>query len=52
MNNKTMFELYEEKEYWYQMLLVAEGNWDRMEYIMNKIAELSKEMASRKEKKV
>jgi hypothetical protein len=48
MSNMTMAEMYEEKEYWYQMLLVAEGNWERTEYILEQIEKLSKEMASRR----
>lgn len=48
MNNMTISEMYELKEYYYQMLLIAEGNERRMEYILEQIAKLSKEMASRK----
>lgn len=48
MNNMTMAELYAEKEYYYAMLMVAEGNWERTEYILEQIEKLSKEMASRK----
>lgn len=47
-NNMTISEMYEMKEYWYQMLLIAEGNERRMEYIMEQIAKLSEEMASRR----
>jgi hypothetical protein len=48
MTNMTLSEMYELKEYWYQMLLVAEGNWERTEYILEQINRLSKEMADRK----
>jgi uncharacterized membrane protein YjdF len=48
MTNMTLSEMYELKEYWYQMLIVAEGNSRRMEYILEQINKLSKEMASRK----
>lgn len=48
MNNMTISEMYEMKEYWYQMLIIAEQDQKRMEYIMEQIEKLSKEMAARK----